>query len=180
MKMFALGFILGKTAYFRAAWNILDGVVVIVSLIDLFAGSSGMKALKTLRILRALCPLRVISRNENLKLVVNTLFKSIPELANLLIVGFLFFLIFALFAVSNFKGTYYSCYQQRYEDHSYDRQVTIIEASNTYSTTSMYYTPLGEKGDENLPFGKLLKETTVPLCYQHDGTTQPVGFFDED
>jgi hypothetical protein len=175
VKMLSMGFILGKHAYWRSAWNILDGVVVVVSLIDLLNIGSGMKALKTLRILRALRPLRVISRNENLKLVVNTLFKSIPELANLLIVGFLFFLIFALFAVSNFKGTYYSCFQQGYDDLSYDRAVTLIEASN-----GSYYTPLGELGAANLALGALLKETTVPLCYHADGLTNPIGHFDED
>eukprot|EP00746_Dinoflagellata_sp_MGD_P008476 gnl/MRDRNA2_/MRDRNA2_116976_c0_seq1.p1 gnl/MRDRNA2_/MRDRNA2_116976_c0~~gnl/MRDRNA2_/MRDRNA2_116976_c0_seq1.p1 ORF type:complete len:1680 (-),score=292.24 gnl/MRDRNA2_/MRDRNA2_116976_c0_seq1:144-4679(-) len=176
VKMLSMGFILGKNAYWRSAWNILDGVVVVVSLIDLLNIGAGLKALKTLRILRALRPLRVISRNENLKLVVNTLFKSIPELANLLIVGFLFFLIFALFAVSNFKGTYYSCYSQGYDDFSYDRAVTVI-----VNSSNSYFTPLGESGAENLAMpGRLLKETQVPLCYHYDGMTDPVGHFDEE
>eukprot|EP00746_Dinoflagellata_sp_MGD_P168034 gnl/MRDRNA2_/MRDRNA2_99120_c0_seq1.p1 gnl/MRDRNA2_/MRDRNA2_99120_c0~~gnl/MRDRNA2_/MRDRNA2_99120_c0_seq1.p1 ORF type:complete len:1018 (-),score=164.15 gnl/MRDRNA2_/MRDRNA2_99120_c0_seq1:46-2886(-) len=78
-------------------------------MIDLLNIGKGLSALKTLRMLRALRPLRVISRNENLKLVVNTLFKSLPELANLLIVGVLFFLIFALFGVGYFKGAFFDC-----------------------------------------------------------------------
>jgi hypothetical protein len=109
LKMLSMGLWWGKTCYLRNSWNILDFVVVCVSLIDLLNLGSGLKALKTLRMLRALRPLRVISRNENLKLVVNTLFKSLPELANLLIVGVLFFLIFALFAVGYFKGAFFSC-----------------------------------------------------------------------
>ena len=59
--------------------------------------------------LRALRPLRVISRNENLKVVINTLLKSLPELCNLLVVAFLFFLIFGLISVNFFKGTFYTC-----------------------------------------------------------------------
>lgn len=176
VKMLSMGFILGRNAYWRSAWNILDGVVVMVSLLDMFEAGSSMKALKTLRILRALRPLRVISRNENLKLVVNTLFKSIPELANLLVVGTLFFLIFALFGVSNFKGTFYSCYANG-DDLSYDRNIELIEHPN-----GAYYTSLGEFGAANLKMegGRYLSEATVPLCLLADGTTMPMGQFDED
>ena len=49
------------------------------------SASSSIGALKALRLLRALRPLRVISRNQNLKLVVVTLLRSIPQLCNLLI-----------------------------------------------------------------------------------------------
>jgi len=38
--------------------------------------------MKTLRILRALRPLRVISRNDNLKVVVQTIFASVPASRN--------------------------------------------------------------------------------------------------
>merc|ERR1719253_663873 len=68
-----------------------------------------MGFLKTLRVLRALRPLRVISRNPNLKLVVNTLFQSVPELCNLLVVAGLFFLIFGLFSVAYFQGGFFTC-----------------------------------------------------------------------
>merc|ERR1719359_158986 len=94
-----------------------------------FLPSSGMNlaVMKTLRILRALRPLRLISRNKNLKLVVNTLFKSVPELCNLLIVGALFFLIFGLFSLGYFKGGFYMCQvagEDGLEGHSYAVQVT--------------------------------------------------------
>eukprot|EP00746_Dinoflagellata_sp_MGD_P070983 gnl/MRDRNA2_/MRDRNA2_28979_c0_seq1.p1 gnl/MRDRNA2_/MRDRNA2_28979_c0~~gnl/MRDRNA2_/MRDRNA2_28979_c0_seq1.p1 ORF type:complete len:1603 (-),score=314.70 gnl/MRDRNA2_/MRDRNA2_28979_c0_seq1:143-4951(-) len=178
MKMVAMGFILGKTAYFRAAWNILDGVVVIVSLIDLFAGNSGLQALKTLRILRALRPLRVISRNENLKLVVNTLFKSIPELCNLLIVGVLFFLIFALFGVSNFKGNFYMCTlgdgAPSFPDYDYG-QVEFVKSAN-----GMLYTPWGRGEDDPLPDGEYYKMRAVPMCYNDRGEGTPMGEYNGD
>merc|ERR1719487_1755901 len=68
-----------------------------------------LKIFMTLRMLRALRPLRVISRYENLKLVVNTLFLSVPELANLVIVLAMFFVIFGLLAVTFMKGRFYTC-----------------------------------------------------------------------
>jgi hypothetical protein len=174
MKMVAMGFILGKGAYFRVAWNILDGVVVIVSLIDLFAANSGLRSLRTLRILRALRPLRVISRNENLKLVVNTLFKSIPELCNLLIVGVLFFLIFALFGVSNFKGNFYMCSlgdgAPAFPDYDYGN-IEFIKNS----TNGMLYTPWGRGEDDPAPPGEKYKIRAVPMCYNDRGEGSPMG-----
>jgi hypothetical protein len=115
MKQLAYGLFFGKKAYWRQGWNILDGGVVAVSVLDvlLWANVVPIKGdvsfLRTLRLVRALRPLRVISRNPNLKVVVNTLFKSVPELLNLVIVVGLCFLIFGLFSVSNFKGRFQSC-----------------------------------------------------------------------
>lgn len=71
--------------------------------------SDDLKSLKALRAFRALRPLRVISRNEGLKLVVNTLFASIPALKNVLLVILLILLIFAIMGVNFFKGTFYYC-----------------------------------------------------------------------
>eukprot|EP00397_Hematodinium_sp_SG-2012_P000464 GEMP01000464.1.p1 GENE.GEMP01000464.1~~GEMP01000464.1.p1 ORF type:complete len:1850 (+),score=300.04 GEMP01000464.1:241-5790(+) len=113
LKMIAFGIFFqvnpDRPAYMLVSWNLLDFVVVSVSWIDIL-GPSNLASLKTLRILRALRPLRLISRNKNLKLVVDTLFKAVPELANLFIVGCLFFLIFGLGAISYFKGGFYSCW----------------------------------------------------------------------
>jgi voltage-dependent calcium channel T type alpha-1G len=70
----------GIKEYWGNSWNILDGGVVIVAVVDLLLylylgpGQNQYAFLKALRILRALRPLRVIARNPNLKLVVNTLF----------------------------------------------------------------------------------------------------------
>ena len=72
-------------------------------------GQNQYAFLKALRILRALRPLRVIARNPNLKLVVNTLFAAIPQLRTLVVMAALFFLILGLFALYYFKGGYYLC-----------------------------------------------------------------------
>merc|ERR1719421_1664432 len=120
MKIIALGFVFGPKSYLRNWWNILDFFIVLVSVFDLTltyavqflgeaAADTDLSILKIARILRALRPLRLIGRNPNLKLVVSTLLKAIPELANLIVVGLLFFLIFGLMAVSSFKGTFHGC-----------------------------------------------------------------------
>merc|ERR1719487_1946351 len=113
LKKIAFGALFGTVGengpYWRKPWNILDGGVVIVAVIDTLGIGREYAAMKTLRVLRALRPLRVISRSPNLKLVVNTLFQSVPELCNLLVVAGLFFLIFGLFSVASFKGGFYTC-----------------------------------------------------------------------
>merc|ERR1719487_3108371 len=113
LKKIAFGALFGKVGengpYWRKPWNILDGGVVIVAVIDLLGVMDNVSVFKTMRVLRALRPLRVISRNPNLKLVVNTLFKSVPELCNLLVVAGLFLLIIGLFSVTYFKGKLYTC-----------------------------------------------------------------------
>eukprot|EP00418_Pyrodinium_bahamense_P092481 CAMPEP_0179026606 /NCGR_PEP_ID=MMETSP0796-20121207/8601_1 /TAXON_ID=73915 /ORGANISM="Pyrodinium bahamense, Strain pbaha01" /LENGTH=1928 /DNA_ID=CAMNT_0020722691 /DNA_START=29 /DNA_END=5815 /DNA_ORIENTATION=- len=107
VKLVALGLVWGKDAYLRNGWNWLDGIVVVVSIITMVGGSGG--ELKILRILRALRPLRVISRNENLKVVVQTIFASVPDLATLLVVTFLFLLILAMICLSFLSGMFYYC-----------------------------------------------------------------------
>lgn len=108
LKLLALGLIWGPDAYLKSGWNCLDGVVVVVSIVNMAsATSSGF--LKTLRILRAFRPLRVISRNENLKVVVQTIFASLPHLLTLVIVALIFLLIFALLFLQYMNGKFMAC-----------------------------------------------------------------------
>ena len=65
--------------------------------------------MKALRAIRALRPLRMISRNEGLRLVVNSLFSSVPAMTNVLLVCLILLLIFAIMGVNFFKGRFYSC-----------------------------------------------------------------------
>ena len=59
LKISAHGFVLMHGAYLRSAWNVLDFVVVVISMVQLFTGDSGnLESLRSLRTLRALRPLR--------------------------------------------------------------------------------------------------------------------------
>jgi voltage-dependent calcium channel T type alpha-1H len=53
--------------------------------------------------------MRLISRNEQLKVAVRALFYAIPNILNITIIMLLFFLIFGVIAVSYFKGKFYYC-----------------------------------------------------------------------
>lgn len=68
LKIFALGFVIGKGTYLRDPWNILDFCIVVFSifnwLIALAPTTISVSFLRGFRALRALRPLRMVSKNE--------------------------------------------------------------------------------------------------------------------
>ncbi|XP_043822120.1 voltage-dependent T-type calcium channel subunit alpha-1I isoform X3 [Dromiciops gliroides] len=115
LKVVSLGLYFGEQAYLRSSWNILDGFLVFVSLIDIVvsvASAGGAKilgVLRVLRLLRTLRPLRVISRAPGLKLVVETLISSLKPIGNIVLICCAFFIIFGILGVQLFKGKFYHC-----------------------------------------------------------------------
>ena len=65
--------------------------------------------LKAMRALRALRPLRVIRRSETLRVVVNALLSTVGAVGNVMLVGFLLLLMFAVMGINLLKGSLYSC-----------------------------------------------------------------------
>ncbi|KAM9494665.1 voltage-dependent T-type calcium channel subunit alpha-1H isoform 2-T2 [Clarias gariepinus] len=115
VKVVALGLFSGKHSYLQSTWNVLDGVLVSVSLIDILvsmASTGGNKIfgiLRVLRLLRTLRPLRVISRAPGLKLVVETLITSLRPIGNIVLICCAFFIVFGILGVQLFKGKFYHC-----------------------------------------------------------------------
>ncbi|GAA6099121.1 voltage-dependent T-type calcium channel subunit alpha-1H isoform X2 [Tachysurus ichikawai] len=115
VKVVALGFYSGKHSYLQSTWNVLDGMLVFVSLIDILvslASTGGNKIfgiLRVLRLLRTLRPLRVISRAPGLKLVVETLITSLRPIGNIVLICCAFFIVFGILGVQLFKGKFYHC-----------------------------------------------------------------------
>ena len=69
IKVIAVGFLCnGKQSYLKNSWNVMDFVIVLISLVSLIPMDMNLSVLKVIRMARLLRPLRVISKNENLKL----------------------------------------------------------------------------------------------------------------
>ncbi|CAM9274822.1 unnamed protein product, partial [Heterosigma akashiwo] len=115
LKIVALGFAGQPRAYLRNNWNVLDFVVVCISLVSWAFSNVELSAFKALRALRALRPLRMISRAPGLKKVVNTIFQAMPEVFNVMSVLVIIYLIFAIFATNYLKGTFLSCQGDVYD-----------------------------------------------------------------
>eukprot|EP00286_Rhodomonas_abbreviata_P000788 CAMPEP_0181288586 /NCGR_PEP_ID=MMETSP1101-20121128/414_1 /TAXON_ID=46948 /ORGANISM="Rhodomonas abbreviata, Strain Caron Lab Isolate" /LENGTH=992 /DNA_ID=CAMNT_0023392723 /DNA_START=425 /DNA_END=3403 /DNA_ORIENTATION=+ len=109
MKIISDGLFAHRHAYLRNPWNVLDCVIVAISLFSSFGSGESLKSLKALRALRALRPLRVIKRNPGLRIAVVCLLSSIPAMFNVIVVVLVWFSMYAMLGVQLFKGSLYRC-----------------------------------------------------------------------
>ncbi|CAF1244381.1 unnamed protein product [Rotaria sordida] len=123
IKIIASGLIVGSNTYLRSGWNVVDGFLVIIAIIDIgimhrYKITSSPQSDTTsdiadivtvFRLLRALIPLRVINRAPGVKFVVPMLLSSLKAIANVCIIFSIFFIIFGILGVQLFKGKFYYC-----------------------------------------------------------------------
>ncbi|CAF1358221.1 unnamed protein product, partial [Rotaria sordida] len=123
IKIIASGLIVGSNTYLRSGWNVVDGFLVIIAIIDFgimhrYKITSSPQSDTTsdiadivtvFRLLRALIPLRVINRAPGVKFVVPMLLSSLKAIANVCIIFSIFFIIFGILGVQLFKGKFYYC-----------------------------------------------------------------------
>lgn len=104
IKILSFGFMFnGPSSYMKNVWNRLDFAIIILSLLSTSVLHHNYKAFKVLRVLR------LIGRNDGLQISVKSLFMGLPNIMNVAVIMFLFFLIFGVIAVSQFKGKLYNC-----------------------------------------------------------------------
>uniref|UniRef100_A0A8C8A1Q2 Voltage-dependent L-type calcium channel subunit alpha n=1 Tax=Oryzias sinensis TaxID=183150 RepID=A0A8C8A1Q2_9TELE len=109
LKMTTYGAILHKGSFCRNSFNILDLLVVGVSLLSMGMESSAISVVKILRVLRVLRPLRAINRAKGLKHVVQCVFVAVKTIGNIVLVTMLLDFMFACIGVQLFRGKFYSC-----------------------------------------------------------------------
>ncbi|XP_037334835.2 calcium channel, voltage-dependent, L type, alpha 1F subunit isoform X3 [Pungitius pungitius] len=108
-QMTVHGAFLHQGSFCRNWFNLLDLLVVSVSLVSFFLHSSAISVVKILRVLRVLRPLRAINRAKGLKHVVQCVFVAIKTIGNIMIVTTLLQFMFACIGVQLFKGKFYRC-----------------------------------------------------------------------
>jgi len=99
----------GKNSYLRDVFQIIDFIIVIVSLGAIIDSNNALNIVKILRTVRLLRPLRLISQNENLKLSLQALVVAIPSVSSLLMITLLIMFIFGIIACNLLKGMSYYC-----------------------------------------------------------------------
>ncbi|CAH1158375.1 unnamed protein product [Phyllotreta striolata] len=135
LKTIAYGCILHDGAFLRSAFNMLDLLVVCVSLVSIYNSQGAMNVVKILRVLRVLRPLRAINRAKGLKYVVKCVIVAIKTIGNIMLVTYLLQFMFAVIGVQLFKGKFSHC-----TDRS---KMTAEDCNGTY----LVY----ENGDINRP-----------------------------
>jgi hypothetical protein len=91
LKIVAYGLFFGnQKAYLRKGWNLLDLFIVVCALISIVDTNLG-----DLKILRALRPLRLVSNNEEQRLLIESLLAIIPTMMNSM-----FFMLFSFYTLS--------------------------------------------------------------------------------
>ena len=108
IKVIVYGLIFnGKQSYLRLGWNILDMFIVCSSILGLLYeysfdnSTQHMELFKMLRILRSL---RMISKNEGLKLSVTSLVYSLPGILNVTLVSALCLFLLGIFFLNLLRG----------------------------------------------------------------------------
>ena len=85
---------------------------------DMSLSNVDIPAIKILRLLRTLRPLRVISHNRSMKLIVSALFESVGALANVVLLVGACFLMFGIFGMNLFAGKFYYCLRDGDTDYT--------------------------------------------------------------
>ncbi|KAM3610159.1 uncharacterized protein V6R79_026259 [Siganus canaliculatus] len=103
----------GLRKYFSSGWHWLDFLLLDVSLVSLamkhfgFSGVSGIQFL---------VPLRILSRFQGPRLVVQLLLRSIPSIFAVLLVFLTVWLFFSIVGMQMFAGKFYYCFNETSEE----------------------------------------------------------------
>lgn len=102
LKVIGRGFVLHKHAYLRDPWNRLDFVVVMFGYLTLFESLKELSFIKALRVLRSL---RTITVVPGLRIMVNSLLKSLKNLTDVMLLTLFFLAVFSIIGLQLFMGT---------------------------------------------------------------------------
>ena len=99
---------MGNSSYLSEAWNWLDFIVVVTSLLENLPGMDGVRGLRTFRLFR---PLRSMVKLPSMKLLIGTLMSSLSQLSGIMGLALFFFAIFSILGISLLDGkSHWRCY----------------------------------------------------------------------
>jgi hypothetical protein len=173
LKIIVMGFYWGPRTYLKDNWNILDFIIVMFSVLtwimEATAGSD-ISFIKGFRALRALRPLRVVSKNEGIKTVVNSLLLSIPALMNVLLIVLLFLMVFGILGIQLFMGKLGDC-----NNHELDDGTMVKDKSQCNGWFKVY---INDGDGEIIGWERKKREWIVPYNNYDDIFHSMITFFE--
>ncbi|CAE8595941.1 unnamed protein product [Polarella glacialis] len=114
MKIIVYGFVIGPHSYLRNGWNVMDLVVVCISIWNLtfsaaVSGNVQLSWVKVVRSLKVLRMLKVVTSLEGMKVVVISLVTAMPAIMEVVLVLLLFLVTFSILGVQLLKNTFWLC-----------------------------------------------------------------------
>eukprot|EP00232_Nephroselmis_pyriformis_P015499 CAMPEP_0182897770 /NCGR_PEP_ID=MMETSP0034_2-20130328/27086_1 /TAXON_ID=156128 /ORGANISM="Nephroselmis pyriformis, Strain CCMP717" /LENGTH=547 /DNA_ID=CAMNT_0025031707 /DNA_START=297 /DNA_END=1936 /DNA_ORIENTATION=+ len=103
LKVIALGLVGHKGAYLRDGWNRMDCIVVLLSWSAYVPGMGNFLALRTMRLLR---PLRTISNNKGMRVLVSVLIGSLPQLMDVFSLWMFVFVVLSIIGMQLWMGRF--------------------------------------------------------------------------
>jgi hypothetical protein len=104
------GIIFTKRAYFRSMWNVVDFIVLAISIVDILRSSSGAAgSVRALRILRALRPLRVMKHNPGMRQIIKAISQTLRPVFFVMLFMCFFLACFAFIGMNLFGGKFQRC-----------------------------------------------------------------------
>ncbi|XP_041868381.1 voltage-dependent T-type calcium channel subunit alpha-1H-like [Melanotaenia boesemani] len=111
----AFGMIFGVTSYFRSPWNMMDGLLVMSSVVQILISlvvheqHQIVGILRIIRLIRAVHPLRMVKLSPKLTLAMDALKISMKPVLNILLLCFVFFFFYGILGMQLFKGKFFYC-----------------------------------------------------------------------
>jgi len=105
-RVMAQGLFFTKHAYLKSGWNIVDTLVLVFAWIEEVVDGPSYKAL---RMGRALKPLRLMKRNQSMRVVIDALICTLQPLVYVILFLVFTLVIFSLMAMGLFGGKLYTC-----------------------------------------------------------------------
>ncbi|CAG9327585.1 unnamed protein product [Blepharisma stoltei] len=112
IKIITFGFISGENTYLKSGWNIIDFFIVLLIWVGYILRKIYDKrtfASAAIGALLAIRPIRMASRNQHLRTIMNSLYRSFSMLFNIFLMAVLNYFMFGIIGVILFKGSFYNC-----------------------------------------------------------------------
>lgn len=92
--------------YFKSGWNVFDFIVVIASIVSVFAWFAPVQIFRTLRILRTFRALRLVSALKQMRVIIDAMLKALPGVAWTVVLLAIISYVFAVIGVFLYGEAY--------------------------------------------------------------------------